>query len=252
MRSIHGLARGHSVLHTEVQLARGIHDALSPPVHGRTGRIEYYGRSRPSGTIGGDLVDVVERADGIVLYVVDVSGHGIQAAVLMAMLKSTARTALAGGADLPALLAHFNRTICELDRPAIFATCASLAFERSGSVRYALAGHPPMLLRRASGAVCELAEGSPPLGLNAGAGYAVTPIDLAAGDELLVVTDGLTEVFGSDGRELGIEGVREAAFAQRDGTPLATVDRVVAAAARYGRQLDDQTALAVRVLRSAV
>jgi hypothetical protein len=231
MRSIHGLARGHAVLHTEIELARGIHDALAPPVAGRTGRIEYYGRTQPSGTIGGDLVDAVAGRDGLVLYVVDVSGHGIRAAVLMAMLKSTARTALAGGADLPAMLAHFNRTICELDRPAIFATCAALAFDRSGTVHYALAGHPPMLLRRASGEVSELAEGSPPLGLNPAAAYASTPVELAAGDALLVVTDGLTEVFGSDSRELGIEGVREAA-----------------SAARYGRQLDDQTALAVRMV----
>jgi hypothetical protein len=172
VRSIHGIARGHALLHTEVELARGIHDALAPPVEGRTGRIEYYGRTQPSGTVGGDLVDAVTGADGTVLYLVDVSGHGIRAAVLMAMLKSTARTALAGGADLPAMLAHFNRTICELDRPAIFATCAALAFDRLGTVRYALAGHPPVLLRRVSGAVCELAEGSPPLGLDAGAVYA--------------------------------------------------------------------------------
>jgi len=248
MRSIHGLARGHAVLRTEIELARGIHDALAPPVAGRTGRIEYYGRTQPSGTIGGDLVDAVVGVDRLVLYVVDVSGHGIRAAVLMAMLKSTARTALAGGADLPSMLAHFNRTICELDRPAIFATCAALAFDRSGAAHYALAGHPPMLLRRASGAVCELAEGSLPLGIDPAAAYASTPVELAAGDALLVVTDGLTEVFGSNGRELGIEGVRAAAFAELDGTPLATVDRVVAAASRYGRQLDDQTVLAVRVV----
>ena len=98
IRFIHATARGHATLRTEADLARGIHEALVPTLSGRSSCAEYYGSSNPSGTIGGDLVDVVEGPDGTVLYVVDVSGHGVRAGVLMAMLKSTARTALAEGA----------------------------------------------------------------------------------------------------------------------------------------------------------
>jgi hypothetical protein len=98
---------------------------------------------------------------------------GYQAGVLMAMLKSAARTTLAGGGSLPAMLAHFNRTICELERPGIFATCAALRVGAAGAVEYALAGHPPIFMRCArSGAVRELDAAGPPLGLDAAAAYA--------------------------------------------------------------------------------
>jgi len=210
---------------------------------------EFYGQSRPSGAIGGDLVDAVEGPGGTAFYVVDVSGHGVRAGVLMAMLKTTGRTALAEGVTLSELLGHLNRTIRELDRPGIFATCAALQIGPAGDLRYALAGHPPILVRRCgSAAVAELGIGGLPLGLDPAVKYESVPIEGAGGDEFLMVTDGLTEVFGRDGREFGMEGIRAAAFADGAGTPREIVERVTAAAAHFGRQLDDQTALAVRLL----
>jgi hypothetical protein len=247
IRFIHSMARGHARLHTEVELARGIHDALVPAVSGRTSHAEYYGRSQPSGTIGGDLVDAIEGPHGTALYVVDVAGHGVRAGVLMAMLKSAARTALAEGASLALLLEHFNRTICELERPGIFATCAVLLIGRGGRVEYALAGHPPILMRRGGG-VRELCAAGPPLGIERGVRYGAEPVDAAPGDQFLVVTDGLTEVFRKDGRELGLAGIRDAAFADGDGAPREIAERVIARASSFGPQLDDQTVLAIRVL----
>jgi serine phosphatase RsbU (regulator of sigma subunit) len=248
IRSIHGIARGHARLATEVELARGIHEALVPAVSGRSGPVEYFGQSRPSGAIGGDLVDAVGGPHGTTLYVIDVSGHGVRAGVLMAMLKSASRTALGEGASLPALLAHFNRTICELERPGLFATCAALQIRGAGPVEYALAGHPPIFLRGSrTGAVRELQAEGPPLGLDANARYGSATVAAGAGDQFLVVTDGLTEVFHKDGSELGLAGIRDAAFADGDGAPRAIVERVIAAAARFGRQLDDQTVLAIRL-----
>jgi len=249
IRFIHSLARRHAFLRTEVDLARGIHDALVPAVSGRAGGVEFYGRSQPSGAIGGDLVDAVEGPHGTALYVVDVAGHGVRAGVLMAMLKTAARTTLAEGGALPAMLAHFNRTICELERPDIFATCAVLRVGATGGVEYALAGHPPIFMRCArSGAVRELDAAGPPLGLDPATRYTSAPVDAAAGDEFLIVTDGLTEVFGKGGRELGLAGVRDAAFADGIAAPRDVAERVIAAAARFGRQLDDQTVLAVRMV----
>ena len=67
-----------------------------------------------------------------------------------------------------------------------------------------------------------------------------------AGDVFLIITDGLTEVFRRDGREFGMDGVR-AAFDGGTDSPEELTERVLAGAARYGRQLDDQTVLAVRL-----
>jgi len=249
IRFIHTIARGHARLQTEVDLARGIHEALVPVVSGRSAGAEYYGISQPSGAIGGDLVDAIEHPHGTALYVIDVSGHGVRAGVLMAMLKSAARTAFAEGASLPQLLAHINRTICELERPGIFATCAAIQIGTAGGAEYALAGHPPIFVRRsASGTVRELQAAGPPLGIEPGARFGSEAVETEAGDQFLVVTDGLTEVFDKGGRELGLSGIRDAAFADGDGTPRGIAERVIAAAAGFGRQLDDQTVLAIRML----
>jgi len=245
IRFIHRVSRGHADLRTEVRLAKGIHDSLVPVVSGRVAGADYYGRSQASGTIGGDLVDVVERPEGTTFYVADVSGHGVAAGVLMAMLRTAARTALADGATLEGMLRHMNHTVCELQRPGTFATCAVLRLGSSGEAHYALAGHLPILRRNVStGVTAELNVGGPPLGLKSDQEYPATAVDVAAGDVFLIITDGLTEVFSS-GRELGFEGIRAAAF-EGDKTPANIAERVIACAGHFGRQLDDQTVLIVK------
>lgn len=248
IRFIHSMARGHALLKAEVTLARRIHESLVPVVSGCAGACEYYGCSEPSGDVGGDLVDVVERADDAILYVADVSGHGVGAGVLMAMLRSAAHAALADGATLADLLGHLNRTMCELKRPGTFATCAALQIRRSGGARYALAGHLPILWKRAGeGAISELAAGRLPLGLEPGETFESHAIEASAGDTFLIVTDGLTEVFQPDHREFGLEGIKAGAM-NGERAPRALAESLIAGARSFGRQLDDQTVLAVRLL----
>ncbi len=248
VRFIHVMVRGHARLQTEMVLAKGIHEALVPTVSGQSGHAEYYGRSQTSGAMGGDLVDVFEGPTGTTFYLVDVSGHGVGAGVLMAMLKSAARVALAGGASLPELLSGLNRTVHELGRPGTFATCACLHVNHSGQAHYSLAGHLPILRRRGStGEVVELLAGGPMLGLQDRVEYESAIAEAAAGDIFLLLTDGLTEVFQGDGREFGLGGIKAAAFANGAAAPSEIAEAVIASAARYGQQLDDQTVLIVRI-----
>jgi stage II sporulation SpoE-like protein len=248
VRFIHVMAQSNSRLQTEMALARGIHEALVPTVYGQSDHTDYYGRSQASGAMGGDLVDAVEGAEGTTFYLVDVAGHGVGAGVLMAMLKSVARAALAGGATLEALLNGLNRTVHELGRPGTFATCACLRVSRSGQVHYALAGHLPILRRRAgSGDVSELRIGGPMLGLQEPERFESATVEAATGDLFLLLSDGLTEIFQRGGRELGMEGIKAVAFTDDPATPKELAERVIASAARYGQQLDDQTVLFVRI-----
>ena len=117
----------------------------------------------------------------------------------------------------------------------------------SRGIHYALAGHLPILRRRArSREISELGVSGPPLGLAESERYESALVDAAPGDVFLIITDGLTEVFRRDGREFGMDGVR-AAFDGGTDSPEELTERVLAGAARYGRQLDDQTVLAVRL-----
>ena len=119
-------------------------------------QFEVYGRSDPSDKVGGDLVDAVQLEDGsTVAYLADIAGHGLQAGILMGMLKTAARTALldAGSTEahvvLPSLMDRLNRVLPDVKEPQMYATFAGFRLNPDGSIFYALAAHPPILHYRA-------------------------------------------------------------------------------------------------------
>ena len=87
-------------LRTELELAHGIQKTLVPPFTLRTARFEIHGISQPSEKVGGDLVDAVALPGGdAIAYVADIAGHGLQAGILMGMLKTATRAALRAPRD---------------------------------------------------------------------------------------------------------------------------------------------------------
>jgi hypothetical protein len=233
---------------TEIALARDIHDALVPRLSLRECGFEVVGASYPTHEVGGDLVDAVPEAGRLTCYVADVSGHGVPAGTLMAALKSAARMRLLRAGSGAELLTDLNRILFAIKRSNMFATAAVLSIQESG-VHYALAGHLPILQwRRESRQVVRLGEGQIALGILDEVHYDEQPIDVARGDVLAVVTDGLTEVSDWRDHELGLTGI-EAALAAHAEDPLPHLaDRLLARARAHGPQRDDQTLLVLRRL----
>ena len=122
-------------LDTEIGLAREIHAALAPPIARRVGRYELAGRSLPSSEVGGDLLDAFERGDALVTCVADVSGHGVPASTLMAMVRSAIRVRLDGPSTLEAMCGELHRNLLELGRPDRFVTLAALRFGADAPIR---------------------------------------------------------------------------------------------------------------------
>lgn len=239
-------------LHTEIELAGEIHKSLSPAVAARLDGFEFAGRSRPSGEMGGDLLDLVNASNGWLAYVADVSGHGVAAGVLMGVVKSAARTWLETNGTRDGLLSGLNRTLNELLPPESFVTFAALAPAQAAKtqgreLRYAAAGHPPLLhYHAATGTVSQVRVENFPLGLFANAQFGAAKVACAPGDVLALYTDGIAEVFDAHGREFGDENL-ETALAQAATLALPDAAEAIAAAARaYGAQTDDQTLLLVR------
>lgn len=247
--------RRHHRLETEVALAGEIHRALAPPLERRAGGLEFAGLSHPSGEVGGDLLDWVATDAGWLAYIADVSGHGVAAGVLMGVVKSAAHAWLAaaagsaanGSASSDGLLPGLNRVLCELLPPESYVTFAALTPAAGGRLRYAAAGHPPLLhYRAAAGSITPVGVENFPLGMFADASFASVEVDCAPGDILAIFTDGLTEIFAHSGAEFGQEGLGRALSAAA-GQPLTeAVAAVAAAAQKFGRQTDDQTLLLVR------
>ncbi len=235
-------------LKTEVNLAREIHEVLVPPVHGIYGRLEIFGRSIASSEVGGDLLDVFEGDHGVVVTVADVSGHGVAAGTMMAMMKSAARVKLMDGAKLDALVYDLNRVMFQLKGDGMFATISTLRFHRDGSVELAVAGHLPLLrVRGQNGEVDVLPNEHVPLGILEDASFWSRELRGDAGDLFVLITDGLTEVENARGEELGWERIRDIAVSTRT-RPLPEIHAAVMdAVTAHGRQEDDQTLVLVRV-----
>jgi serine phosphatase RsbU (regulator of sigma subunit) len=238
----------YSSAHAEIRLAREIHATLVPDVSGRDQGLTWRGRSRPSGDVGGDLVDVVENPRGWCATVADVSGHGVAAGVLMGMFKTAFRAVLSDARDIAEVATRVNRVISPLRQPNMFITTACLRQVAPGRFEYVLAGHPPMLhISRGGASSTWVGTSQLALGLLDGTVYASGTVAIEPGDVLVLVTDGLIEVFDRADRELGLDGLQAAATTAARTGSLAEIEQAIfAASAAHGAQLDDQTTLLVR------
>ncbi|HEY2394133.1 MAG TPA: PP2C family protein-serine/threonine phosphatase [Candidatus Angelobacter sp.] len=231
----------------EVKLAGEVHKALVPTVACRMGEFEFYGASVPSGQIGGDLVDVTEHGSEWTAYVADVSGHGVPAGMIMAMVKSAARMGSVGNENLPALLLDLNRVLLSLSAPHVFVTFACISGSNGGTLQFALAGHLPVLhYRKRLKTVEERSVANLPIGILSDAKFDSASIDCEEGDLLAVLTDGLTEAADRKGEELGLEPLK-AILLKSAGDPLEQiVNDLRGRSLAQGKQEDDQTVLLVR------
>lgn len=232
---------------TEIRLAQRMHDRLVPPVSGRAAGLEWAGLSRPSGEIGGDLVDVVEGPAGLVGCVADVSGHGVGAGLLMGMFKTAFRSGVGRFHDPAELLAEIHTALAPLTEPNMYATAGVLRVS-AGQLQFAGAGHPPMLLyRRATGRVEEIASTGPAIALLDDFSCRATDLPFASGDVALLITDGILEALDASQREVGVDAVSRLLVTHAAG-PLDDLLARVAALAGEGTRVDDQTVLIVRAL----
>ncbi len=241
-------ARRYYVAHTEMELASRIQQQLVPPIQMTSGNLEIYGISKPSGTVGGDLIDVVE-ADGVMCaYVADVAGHGVAAGVLMSMVKTAVRMHLrASSLSGHGLLEAINDTLTPLTDPAAYATFGYVLGRPGEQLVYSVAAHLPLFhFQRKSGEIQRRSVENLPLALFPHTRYETAAIDVQPGDIVAIVTDGLTEIFDAVDREIG-DGYIERALVRLADLPLAAVaDGIFREARAFGKATDDQTLLLMR------
>lgn len=235
-------------METELSLAQQIHSNLIPPIVRSTPQLELYGRSMASTEMGGDLIDVIEGGGRTDLFIADVSGHGVKAGVIMAVVKSAIRTRRRTASSVHEVFRDVNHVVCELAGPGMFVTAACMRVGPGGTAEFCGAGHGPVLhFRRLDGTVAAIEGEHLPFGVLEGEEYQARELRLGAGDVLLFMTDGLTEVFDRRGRMLG-QGAIEVLFRDLAEMPLDQVfGQIMDAVGGHGPQGDDQTLLLARV-----
>ena len=240
----------------ELELAHGIQKTLVPPVALRAARFEVYGISKPSDKVGGDLVDALCLPNGdAIAYLADIAGHGLQAGILMGMLKTAVRTALLEASELqpdrtlPLLLDRLNSVLPEVKEPHMYATFTGFRLGVDGSVYYALAASPPILHWHANCmSLSHVDEPQFPLGLLPVSAFDGRRMETAPDDLLVVATDGILEVGDKGGEELGVERLKDVIGANTQASLADLAAKILDTAQAFGKQIDDQTILIVRCL----
>jgi sigma-B regulation protein RsbU (phosphoserine phosphatase) len=177
--------------------------------------LSFCARYLPATDLGGDFYDVIpiSAAEAGVLLC-DVMGHGVRAALVVAMIRALVEELQPRLADPAALLAGVNAGLLGLLRKtgrALFATAIYMVVDaRHMQVRYAAAGHPePFLVSAQTRRVTRLLPGpggsGPALGLLADASFSNATTPLRNGDRLVLYTDGITEAANANGEEYGAE-----------------------------------------------
>ncbi len=173
----------------------------------------------PAAHVSGDsfnFVPLSERLSGF--YLLDVSGHGIPAA-LMSTGVSHSLVPLSGIVGLPEdyldpaqLLAKLNRDLCRPDGEMTnYATMVYGVIDRfTGEGQLAIAGHPaPMILRRGGG-IDSLEVRGLPVGMFDSASYEAQHFQLDAGDRIVLYSDGITECFDASGEAFELDRFQQA------------------------------------------
>ncbi len=224
-------------------LQRGLLPPPLPHIRGWSAAAMY----RPAGVeneVGGDFYDAFPVAGGWMLVIGDVTGRGARAASITAQARYTLRTAAALTGDPLVALSTLNRALLAREDSALCSVAAfTLSEDPSQPVRLAVAGHPPPLLVDGE-TVTETVAPGPLLGVFADAEWRLERAALQPGQQLVVITDGITEASGLQGRFGEARLHAELAGAT---SPAAAVQRLEGALHAFtaGQLTDDAAMLAL-------
>ncbi|MHC4294578.1 MAG: SpoIIE family protein phosphatase [Planctomycetota bacterium] len=246
-----------------LELARDIQEDLLPPGPPQLEGFDIAGKSVPCDETGGDYYDFIDLVDlapgklGIALG--DVTGHGIPAALLMASARSALRNQVPyHGEALDALFDKLNIHLVRDTGAARFITLFyGLLDAKARTLRWASGGHDPALwLQRASGKITELSEPrGVPLGVIEETSYEhSSPVQLEAGDLIMVGTDGIWEAMNSAGEQFGKERLRGILCERSASSAQEICSAIVAAVTNFRGQRpqdDDITLVVIKVAETS-
>ena len=214
----------------ELGTARSIQHALLPKDLPKLEGWKIAYHYQPAREVGGDFYDFLRLDDGRVgLVIGDVSGKGIAAALVMANTQSVLRAVARRGNVAPGrVLAEANEVLYAYIPSGTFVTCFYGVLDpENGRLVYANAGHDPPYSQR-GGDAQELRARGMPLGLMPDMPYEEKEAVLAAGDDLLLYSDGLVEAHDTKGDMFGFPRLRRLIMAQSTGSGEELIDVLLA------------------------
>ncbi|MFT7462535.1 MAG: sigma-B regulation protein RsbU (phosphoserine phosphatase) [Pseudohongiellaceae bacterium] len=222
-----------------LRAAADIQQSLIPRSPPASRNIELAWRFIPCEQVGGDIFNVMTMpGDELGLYMVDVSGHGVPAAmvtvsIVQSLLPQSGIVVRPAGSDdvtPPAKVIELLDHEYPFERFGKFFTISYLLLDdKTGALRYANAAHPHPILIRATGEVELLEEGGTIVGLGGMIPVQEGMVQLLPGDRVYLTTDGLAELNGPSNEEFGDERLIELLSQQNDVSLQDACDEVLSA-----------------------
>lgn len=190
----------------ELELAREIQEGLLPDATATD--LPVAGMNYPAREVSGDFYDFFRREDGRIYFnMADVSGKGMNSALLMAKVSSLLHHLAKTMEDPGEMLARVNDELCETVTHGMFVTIVSGFIDlEKGEILLSNAGHQPPLYHHPDGSFEQIPANAPPLGILPATDFPVTTMKMKGGC-LYLFTDGVTESIDENNRQLDISGL---------------------------------------------
>lgn len=225
-------AREEKRLATELESARAVQEHLVPAQLPTLPGLQLGAVYLPAAEVGGDFYQVFPQSDGSALVVVgDVSGKGLRAAMTGTLVLGGLRALVQDDLSPSQILSRLNNQLAGSTEGG-FVTCLCARISPDGLITLANAGH---LAPYRNGDESEVDSGLP-LGVVAGAEYTETTVQLAAGDTLTFLSDGVVEAQADSGELFGFERTRAISHH--------SAEQIAVAAQQFG-QRDDISVLTI-------
>jgi hypothetical protein len=240
------LAKADRERRTQMARARRIQDNLLPPA-GKAPGLRTARLYLPAGDVAGDYCDALLLPDQSWLFcVADVTGHGVAAALGAVILKALLLEAVKLHARPGEILSFIDERFAAMSLLDDFASMLVARWNPAAScLEYASAGHEPAYCLAAGGTLRELSSTGSLIGIGLNSTWETGTFPAGRGDRLLLLTDGIAEALGVDGRPFGRERVSRLLDGCRDISLDEVIQRVDKALAehRAGEQAEDDVTL---------
>ena len=230
----------------ELEEARAIQSVMLPGEPLRTDCVTISHEFQPVAEVGGDYLDYFLLPDGTIgLYLGDVSGKGLPAALYAALAVGTLRGVHKTGQAPARVLSVLNERLLLRGIPGRHSAIQyAIVDSLRAQMRIVSAGMPgPLLIRDGECRALQLA-GIPP-GLFGGITYDEYTLNLVPGDSVLFCTDGLTDARNIHGQEFELEGLKDVCRRHAGDSPIDLLNHVFSTIQEFSkdcRQWDDMTA----------
>ena len=213
----------------ELQLASGIQQSFLPKKESLVQPpFVLSGMMTPAKEVGGDFYGYRIRNEKLLFYIGDVSGKGVPASLFM-MASSVLIEAAADDRFDPAwIMDKTNKKLCSLGEQQMFATLLiGVVDAKKSEITFALAGHPPFIVKSGGRLYSPLPKFSPPIGAFEFAKYENQTIPLDDDATIVAFTDGVSEAENSDLEMFGVERLSRAIVQAGSSDPIAVKQAIV-------------------------